>query len=502
MGQRRSIGPLRRGGQPAADPRHLFGPPPSEDFTFDGDGYLLALDSARSLVRVARGRVPTLVAPNVVANGRGLRVLAAGDVVIADQDRSLLVRVDPAATRRLTTTIANPNGLALGPGGTLWATDFGTTGEVFRVDADSGEAIALARPPRGSNGLAFSPDYRMLYVGDHDTGALYRLRLEPDGRCAPPSAGPRGWASPTGWRSTAAGTCTPRAGRRVYQVSPAGEVRVWPSCPARVRRSASVPAGRAGRQAASTRRLQEGGVYEIDVGQPRRRRRHDRCAAAGLATVLLASCGEQADRRPRRRLSAAGPADTPATAAVPYRRCPLASKVGEFLVERAERFTAVSGSIAEAAVPGDVRELVEEVGGCRLLRRRLLACFPACAGGMTCGEWGRCVRYPDNLDAGTVGGEGLRCPVRCAPTLPPAGTGTRRCLIRLSSRGPPFTSPRAGARCPAFSLVGGACLRSPSTRRRCGWSPTSRCACPGGPAEPGPARVELDFAVDQHGMTP
>jgi len=53
----------------------------------------------------------------VVANGRGLRVLPGGDVVVADEDRSLLVRVDRAGgTRRLSTGITRPNGLALGPG--------------------------------------------------------------------------------------------------------------------------------------------------------------------------------------------------------------------------------------------------------------------------------------------------------------------------------------------------------------------------------------------------
>ena len=76
--------------------QYVLGPPPSEDFTFDTEGYLLALDGGRSLVRVARGGAPMLVAPNVMANGRGLRVLGSGDVVIADRDRSLLVRVDRA----------------------------------------------------------------------------------------------------------------------------------------------------------------------------------------------------------------------------------------------------------------------------------------------------------------------------------------------------------------------------------------------------------------------
>jgi outer membrane protein assembly factor BamB len=249
--------------------RHVFGPPPSEDFTFDGDGYLLALDSGRSLVRVARESVPMLVAPNVVANGRGLRVLAAGDVVIADQDRSLLVRVDPAGNpRRLTTTIANPNGLALGPGGTLWTTDFGVTGDVHRVDADSGEAIALARPARGSNGLAFSSDYRVLYVGDHDGGVIYRLPLQPDGRLGAAERWAEGLGKPDGLAVDACGNVYAASwDRRVYQVTPAGEVRVLAELTETVS-AVAFGSGKHGWKADSLYAvaLQAGGVFEIDVG--------------------------------------------------------------------------------------------------------------------------------------------------------------------------------------------------------------------------------------------
>jgi len=248
---------------------HVPGPPPSEDFTFDGDGYLLALDSGRSLVRVARGGTPMLVAPNVIANGRGLRVLASGDVVIADQDRSLLVRVDRAGdARRLTTTIANPNGVALGPGGTIYVTDFRTTGDVFRVDPDSGEAVAVARPAAGSNGLAFSPDHRLLYVGDHDAGVLYRLALETDGRVGGISRWVEGLGKPDGLAVDGCGNVYAASwDRRVYQVTPAGEVRVVVELPAIVS-AVGFGSGKQGWKASSLYAMapQDGGVFEIDVG--------------------------------------------------------------------------------------------------------------------------------------------------------------------------------------------------------------------------------------------
>jgi len=250
---------------------HVAGPPASEDFTFDGEGYLLALDSGRSLVRVARGGAPMLVAPNVVANGRGLSVLGTGDVVIADQDRSLLVRVDRAGdVRRLTTTIANPNGLTLGAGGQLFVTDFGITGDVFRVDPESGEALALARPAAGSNGLAFSPDYRVLYVGDHDAGVLYRLSLKADGRVASAERWVQGIGTPDGLAVDGCGNVYAASwDRRVYQVTPAGQVRILAELPSIVS-AVAFGSGKQGWKADSlyASALQDGGVFEIDVGQP------------------------------------------------------------------------------------------------------------------------------------------------------------------------------------------------------------------------------------------
>ena len=250
--------------------RHVPGPPAAEDFTFDAEGHLLALDSGRSLVRVARDGLPVLVAPNVVANGRGLRVLGSGDVVIADPDRSLLVRVDRAGgIQRLTTIIPNPNALALGPGGQLWVTDFGNTGDVYRVDPDSGDAIALARPARGSNGLAFSPDYRLLYVADHDGGALHRLAVQSDGRLGPSERWVEGVGTPDGLATDACGNVYVASwDRRVYQVTPAGEVRLLAELPVAVS-AVGFGSGRQGWHADRlyAAALQVGGVFEIDVGR-------------------------------------------------------------------------------------------------------------------------------------------------------------------------------------------------------------------------------------------
>jgi SMP-30/Gluconolactonase/LRE-like region len=248
----------------------IKGPPASEDFTFDSEGYLLALENGRSLVRTARAALPTLVAPNVVANGRGLRALPGGDVVIADLDRSLLVRVDrDGGVRRLTTEIPFPNGLALGPGGKLFVTDFGMSGDVFRVDPDSGEAVALVRPSPGSNGIAFSPDYRILYIGDHDAGSLYRTAVAADGQLALPERWVDGIGTPDGLTTDRCGNVYAASwDRRVYRVSASGTVDVVVELPGTVS-AVSFGSGKQGWKAESlyVMAIQEGGVHEIDLGR-------------------------------------------------------------------------------------------------------------------------------------------------------------------------------------------------------------------------------------------
>ena len=202
------------------------GPPPSEDFTFDQEGFVLALLNGHSLVRAARGAQWTMVHPNVVVNGRGLRVLPGGGVVIADRDRALLVLIDPAVgLSRLTTTIIRPNGIELGPGGQLFVSDFGASGDIYRVDPKSGAAEVITQPGPASNGLAFSLDQRTLFVGDHDAGALSRVPLQAAQAPLPAERWITGLGKPDGLATDACGNIYVASwDGRVYRVTPAGEV--------------------------------------------------------------------------------------------------------------------------------------------------------------------------------------------------------------------------------------------------------------------------------------
>jgi hypothetical protein len=214
--------------------------------------------------------------------------------------------------------------------------------------------------------------------------------------------------------------------------------------------------------------------------------------ALAVASLLAACGGSPASPEP--------PPMGPPLAA--YRTCPLDQKVGEFRVELTESFTAVSGSVAEAVVPVDLRELVVESGGCRLLRKRQLICNPACSAGMTCGEAGRCIRYPDNLDAGTVRIGGLARPVKMQPD--PAG----RRYFTTGLPHPGFADganiqlQASGAAVPPFSLAGQGVRALVVVDRPLTMEMDQPLPVEWQPGAARPVQMELTLNIDQHGLTP
>jgi hypothetical protein len=213
--------------------------------------------------------------------------------------------------------------------------------------------------------------------------------------------------------------------------------------------------------------------------------------ALALAAAVLVSCG------------GGSPPGPPLPGPAGYRPCALGTRVGGFKVDLAESFTSVSGSVAAGVVPMEVRRLVEERDGCRLLQRRTLHCSPACESQMTCAEEGRCIPYPDNLDAGAVTVDGLAKTVRM--TAHPQG----RHYFDNSLPHPGF---RAGA----DVRLTGAGSRAVAAFALRGWGvsaldvPPQMPVLESGrplrlvwvPGPPGPARVEVSINIDQHGNTP
>jgi hypothetical protein len=214
---------------------------------------------------------------------------------------------------------------------------------------------------------------------------------------------------------------------------------------------------------------------------------------APLWMALLAGCAG----------SSGAPAGPPAPDAGPfvYRTCDLPSKVGDFRIQLEPSFTAVSGAVAAAVVPGDVPAVASQDGDCRLLRRRNLFCDPPCDGQSTCGEQGRCLPYPAGLSAGTVSISGLAAPVSMMPgqighhydytKLPQPGfqPGAEVLLRAEGGEVGPFVLQGRGVA--AVELATEKPVLQPGQPFELRWTP--------GPA--GPARVAFQIEIDQHGLS-
>lgn len=104
--------------------------------------------------------------------GNGIRFDRDGFMYIADYVNHNVLQVDPK-TKALTTfahhdDMNQPNDLAIGPDGTLYASDpnWGNgTGQLWRIDRD-GTVTKLAGDMGTTNGIEVSPDGKTLYVNE------------------------------------------------------------------------------------------------------------------------------------------------------------------------------------------------------------------------------------------------------------------------------------------------------------------------------------------------
>jgi hypothetical protein len=185
-------------------------------------------------------------------------------------------------------------------------------------------------------------------------------------------------------------------------------------------------------------------------------------------------------------------------------RCPLPERVGQFTVERQDRFGVVQGSISDGVVPTAVPDEVDSTNGCKLLRRRTLNCTPACVAGETCGDDGACIPFPRQLNAGTVTIEGLTSAVAMEPRAPSNG------YFAPGVSNPPFTPDQtvrltaAGSDVQAgFTMLGVGV--EPLTEEASWLLVDGQALQLTWPAPTGPinrAHVEVEMTIDQHGLSP
>jgi sugar lactone lactonase YvrE len=245
------------------------GPPASEDFTFDNEGYLVAL-SKNNLVRMARGGPPQLLASNVAINGTGVRVLPGGDFVVADEVRGVVQRIDAAGGRRnVGTNIRGPNGIQLGPGGQLYVTDL-SGGNLYRIDPQGGTATLLSFVVDDADGLVFSSDYRTLFVNSYGLGEIHRLAVNADGTVGPPARFVEGVGNPDGMTIDACGNLyvAGYGDGKLRRVAPDGKVELVADFQMGTITAVNFGSGAQGwdSRALYVMNYASGGVFEVKVG--------------------------------------------------------------------------------------------------------------------------------------------------------------------------------------------------------------------------------------------
>jgi gluconolactonase len=119
--------------------------------------------------------------------GNGIRFTPEGRMFVADYKGHQILEIDPA-TRKITTfakvpTSFQPNDIALGPDGTLWASDpdwKGGAGQVWRIGIDA-QVTKVASLTSTSNGIEVSPDGKFLYVNESGARTVWRFQIGKDG---------------------------------------------------------------------------------------------------------------------------------------------------------------------------------------------------------------------------------------------------------------------------------------------------------------------------------
>lgn len=247
--------------------------PDSDDFTFDNDGYFL-VRSGRDIARLAYLGPPEMVMKNVVGERNtidSLRMLAGGDIVVADYTSDSLVRLDlNTRQQRKLASLKSPNKLTIGPGGKLYVV--GIEGDIYVVDADSGKTNLIGRVDGRLRGLTFSPDYKTLYVSDARNNTLLSLQLRADGTADQPRVWVRNLGGgPDGMTTDVCGNVyvSDHANSSIRRVTPRGSVQVVANID-RTTSSIGFGSGRQGWDAKTlyTVSVERGGSYEIKIGIP------------------------------------------------------------------------------------------------------------------------------------------------------------------------------------------------------------------------------------------
>lgn len=97
--------------------------------------------------------------------------------------------------------------------------------------------------------------------------------------------------------------------------------------------------------------------------------------------------------------------------------CLSKSEFGAFTLSLSEETAGIEGRVRDGFVGGVSDELTES-GDCRLIKKRVAFCDPACDAGDLCEDTGTCVPYPTNRNVGTVALTGGAVDIQLEPLEP------------------------------------------------------------------------------------
>ena len=159
--------------------------PVTDEFTFDGQGNLLAFDG-RDVVRInANGGFEPLFRNVLGARGGALRALDTGELMVADYQREEIIRLDPGESRPSRSgNVRRPMKMVRGPADTLFVSS--SNGFIYRIDVRTGNQRVVVSGRTEWSGLTFDVGYNTLYAGADDEDAIYTLSLDAAGNLGPP----------------------------------------------------------------------------------------------------------------------------------------------------------------------------------------------------------------------------------------------------------------------------------------------------------------------------
>lgn len=149
----------------------------SEDFVFDEHGNYVGVDEDNNLVRISKAGERQLWAP-AIGGTAGMAILPDGSMVYCDVTEGAIKRVYPNGSKEVVLGgLLYPNGLDVGPDGFIYVAE-NSAGRVRRINPDTGEFSIVANGLYGPNGVAFSDDPHVLYIGSFEGSGVYKIVLD------------------------------------------------------------------------------------------------------------------------------------------------------------------------------------------------------------------------------------------------------------------------------------------------------------------------------------